>query len=153
MVSGDAAGDTYTNIEGLHGSRFADDLRGDGNNNGIYGNTGNDQIFGRGGDDKLNGAEGDDMINGQAGNDLLIGGVGADIFKFDIANAGDDVITDFQSGIDTIQLSAATGIISFAELETYVSKQDEDMRIDLEEGGSILILGANALESSDFLFA
>ena len=47
--TGEAAGDTYLNIEGLVGSAFSDNLRGDDNRNYIYGFGGNDTIFGRGG--------------------------------------------------------------------------------------------------------
>ena len=56
-----------------------------------------------GGDDTLNGGKGDDVLFGGAGNDTLIGGEGADQFVF-LANSnnGNDVITDFQAGVDKV---------------------------------------------------
>ena len=56
-----------------------------------------------GGDDTLNGDKGDDVLFGGAGNDTLTGGEGADQFVF-LANSnnGNDVITDFQAGVDKV---------------------------------------------------
>ena len=56
-----------------------------------------------GGDDTLNGGKGDDVLFGGAGNDTLTGGEGADQFVF-LANSnnGNDVITDFQAGVDKV---------------------------------------------------
>ena len=49
--TGDAAGDTYVNIEGLEGSNFNDDLRGNNSNNFLIGGIGADTLDGRGGAD------------------------------------------------------------------------------------------------------
>jgi Ca2+-binding RTX toxin-like protein len=49
--SGDAAGDTYSNMEGLVGSAFNDTLIGDNNNNNLRGNAGADVLDGGGGRD------------------------------------------------------------------------------------------------------
>ena len=76
--NGDAAGDTFTSIEGLQGSAFADSLRGDQNANILLGNDGNDTLFGRDGDDSLLGGAGGDNLYGEAGSDVLDGGTGAD---------------------------------------------------------------------------
>jgi Ca2+-binding RTX toxin-like protein len=90
--SGWAAGDTFTSIEGLAGSYFADDLRGGVEQNIIYG---------------LGGA---DFIIGLGGSDLLIGGAGQDLFHFvGIGDGGayGDVIQDFVSGNDRISVTGA----------------------------------------------
>ncbi|MBL4543940.1 MAG: hypothetical protein JKP97_19525, partial [Rhodobacteraceae bacterium] len=57
-----------------------------------------------GGNDTLRGGDGDDGVWGGIGNDLLTGGAGADRFVF---AAGDDAdtITDFEDGIDKLDLS------------------------------------------------
>ena len=60
--AGWAAGDTYSGIEGLVGSAFGDDLRGDANVNALYGQDGNDFLVGFGGGDYLNGGAGSDMF-------------------------------------------------------------------------------------------
>jgi Ca2+-binding RTX toxin-like protein len=68
-VGGDAEGDTYTNIENLAGSDYADAL---------VGNDGSNSLYGLDGDDFLDGKGSDDLMNGGAGNDTLKGGGGAD---------------------------------------------------------------------------
>jgi serralysin len=76
----DAQGDALINVQNLVGSTFGDTLTGDGNANTIFGG---------------------------GGNDVLAGGGGADLFVFTTAPdtvTNVDAITDFQVGIDTIQL-------------------------------------------------
>ncbi len=58
--TGDAAGDSYTAIEGLAGSAFADALTGDGGANSLYGLDGNDTLTGGAGTDFLDGGAGTD---------------------------------------------------------------------------------------------
>ena len=80
---GEAAGDAYVSIEGLGGSDFADDLRGDGARNGLYGGLGDDLLFGRGGADLLDGGPGADRLDGGGGRDRAVyrdaAGVTADL--------------------------------------------------------------------------
>ena len=87
-----AGKDTLTGFENLTGSDFADKLTGSAAKN------------------LLSGGDGNDIIYGGSGADTLIGGTGADIFVFKAISestlAGYDVITDFQSGLDRIDLSA-----------------------------------------------
>jgi len=56
------------------------------------------------GDDVLLGGPGDDDLTGGPGNDTLTGGTGADRFLYESIADGDDVITDFFDGADTIDL-------------------------------------------------
>lgn len=56
--TGDAAGDSYTLIQGLVGSNFDDTLIGDSNSNNIRGKDGNDFIQGGGGADTIDGGTG-----------------------------------------------------------------------------------------------
>ncbi len=113
------AQDTYGNndlIEGFNnikGTSLSDQLIGDDNNNIIYGNDGNDTIFGLGGNDTLIGGSGNDVLDGGLGDDTLTGDDGisndSDLFVFKgdinyISSFGNDVITDFQYGVDTARL-------------------------------------------------
>ena len=59
---------------------------------------------GGGGNDTLNGGAGDDVIHAGTGADRLTGGTGADTFVF-VADEGADRITDFELGVDRIDLS------------------------------------------------
>lgn len=61
--TGDAAGDTYTNIQNLTGSYFNDILTGNDGANILTGGAGNDLLEGREGADKLIGGDGSDTAN------------------------------------------------------------------------------------------
>ena len=79
----------------------------------LDGGDGNDILTGGAGTDWLIGGAGDDTVIGGGGNDLLTGGAGADTFRFGSradsyidTGVADDVISDFQTGIDRIDLIA-----------------------------------------------
>lgn len=76
----------------------------------IYGAraTGSNFIFGQ-----LEGGNGDDLIVGGTGNDLIRGGAGNDTFRF-LTDNGVDVITDFQSGVDRVEIDIE-GVTSLAD--------------------------------------
>jgi serralysin len=99
--TGDAAGDTYVSMERLCGSAFNDTLRGDNRANLLNGLAGNDMLNGRDGNDTLIGGNGADRLNG---------GGGTDTFVFEMtaqsAPASRDVIDDFASGVDRMDLRA-----------------------------------------------
>ena len=78
--------------------------------NQIVGGDGSDVLAGLGGADTLQGGLGDDRLRGGTGLDFLTGGGGADHFVFASASeigigSRGDVITDFETGIDVIDLS------------------------------------------------
>ncbi|MGL4637484.1 MAG: calcium-binding protein [Beijerinckiaceae bacterium] len=102
---GDAAGDTYSSIEGIIGSTFGDALTGDNNSNNIFGGEGDDAIFALGGNDFVQGEHGNDTLNGGAGNDTLDGGAGNDVLA---GGAGDDTFV-VDSNLDSIFELAGEG--------------------------------------------
>jgi Ca2+-binding RTX toxin-like protein len=74
--AGEAAGDTFTAIEGIRGSAFNDTLRG------------ND------GDNSITGGAGDDTLSGGAGDDTLDGGFAGDIDTLILSgNRADYIVT------------------------------------------------------------
>ncbi len=95
----------------LDGGRGDDLLIGGGGDDVLIGGFGKDRLEGGAGNDRLIGGEGDDVLIGGTGRDILTGGAGADVFVFrSIAEAGNtaatrDVITDFERGLDRIDLS------------------------------------------------
>lgn len=91
LISGNATNGvnqvTFSNIENLIGTIYADNITGNSSGNVLYGNNGNDIIYGDGGNDSLLGGDGndnsygglgDDSIYGDQGNDILDGGDGWD---------------------------------------------------------------------------
>lgn len=104
----------------IAGAAGGDRLLGEGGNDRINGGDDDDIISGGQGNDILRGDTGNDSISGDDGNDIIYGGLGKDALNggngFDrfVFAAGDskaggslrDVITDFVSGIDKIDLSA-----------------------------------------------
>jgi Ca2+-binding RTX toxin-like protein len=78
--TGDAAGDSYFQIQNLTGSQFADILYGDGSANVLSGLAGDDKLVGIGGADRLDGGAGSDTAGYDASSaagvraDLLLPG-------------------------------------------------------------------------------
>src|SRR5262249_48617259 len=98
---GDAAGDVLSNIEGLSGSAFADQLSGDGNANRLFGLAGIDVIQGR---------AGNDFLDGGAGNDSLDGGADTDTVDYSATTLG--VVVDLAAGTATGSESGSDTIIA-----------------------------------------
>lgn len=88
-TSGDAAGDSYANIERFFGSNFDDVVNGSAAIDVLFGLSGDDTINGEAGNDLLYGGVGVDTLNGGDDTDRLFGGVGADILNGD---DGDDLL-------------------------------------------------------------
>ena len=114
---------------------------------------------------------GADLINGGAGTDVLIGGNGADTFEFDLASdsptaGARDRITDFQRGIDKIDLSdmvAGTFTISIGgafsgtgpSVRTQIAGTSTlvfaDTDGDSNSDFTIVLTNASNLTASDFI--
>ena len=96
---GDGGSDTFTSIENLTGSGYADTLTGDGNANVLSGGAGADS---------LSGGDGSDTLIGGAGNDTLDGGNNTDTVDYSAdgaavtVNLSTGAATDGSSGTDTL---------------------------------------------------
>jgi serralysin len=95
------------------------------------GGGGNDIIIGNTASNKLSGGAGNDVISGGAGIDYVTGGAGSDTFVADIngstmpAKRGPlalDVITDFASGTDKIDLRAIDANLGVAGDQAFAFK-------------------------------
>jgi Ca2+-binding RTX toxin-like protein len=137
--TGDAAGDTYTTIENLTGSGFADTLTGDANAN------------------ILDGGAGDDILIGGAGADTLIGGLGSDTASYSnltnksvtaslatpASNLG-DAAGDTYSGIENLTGGAAADTLTGDGNDNVLSGLAGNDNLSGGDGNDVLIGGAGA---------
>ncbi|HET7716580.1 MAG TPA: hypothetical protein VFK86_13230, partial [Bauldia sp.] len=93
--------------DALNGRGGKDKIKGNGGNDSLDGGAGNDKLYGGEGDDDLKGGGGADRLEGGPGADILAGGAQRDTFVFKLPGEGIDTITDFASGVDRLQISAA----------------------------------------------
>ncbi|TLP46903.1 calcium-binding protein [Cohaesibacter sp. CAU 1516] len=122
---------------------------GNGLANSIVGNSGNNSLNGGGGSDTLSGGLGNDFFADNAGNDRFTGGGGADTFFFFGVNEN-DIITDFEDGIDTIRI--AIGVGSFDNV--IVTDQGADTLLSFATNTVLLqnFTDHTLIEASDFEF-
>lgn len=137
LFYGDANNDTLRGHDGddkLVGGNGKDLLQGGNDNDRLMGNDGRDNLQGGNGDDTLNGGTGQDRINGGRGEDRLVGGSGADVFVFR-GDSGEDVITDFDTGADVVNLQVvsqgAVGWYGDADVLDFVTYADGNAVLDL----------------------
>ena len=124
--TGDAAGDSYVDVENLTGSDHADQLIGDTNDNTIAGRAGRDRLVGRDGNDSLFGGGDNDRLEGGLGADVLNGGSGQDRVQYGLAAAA--VLVDLDNA--AVNTGEAAGD-SFASIENILgSKFDDTLRGD-----------------------
>ena len=137
----------------LEGGEGDDELDGGAGDDVLSGGAGNDTLKGSAGDDILAGHEGSDRLDGGTGDDSLDGGSGADVFVFAHGH-GNDVIYDFTSGSDRIDLTAFSEFRDFEDLT--ITSDDSGVTIDLTTygGGTILLDGLtmSQLNAQDFVF-
>ena len=96
----------------LYGQEDDDFLDGGAGNDTIHGGAGDDVLFGSDGNDTIYGGNGNDTINGGLGRDVLLGGSGSDVFTIQLDTIN-DVIIDFEDGLDLLQLA---GDLNFSDL-------------------------------------
>jgi Ca2+-binding RTX toxin-like protein len=136
----------------LVGGAGNDELDGDAGDDRLFGGLGHDDLDGGTGADSLSGGSGRDRLEGEAGNDWLMGGAGVDVVEFD-RNDGQDVIADFQNGIDKIELDD----FSQAQVQAVIRNSkmvDGDLVLTLSAGNTVTLEGMTKaqLGLSDFLF-
>jgi Ca2+-binding RTX toxin-like protein len=99
-----------TGLFNIVGNDLNNNLTGNAFANNLEGGAGNDTLNGAAGNDQLDGGAGNDVLIGGLGTDTLTGGSGADTFVFNLLSelglgANRDVITDFTTGVDKIDLT------------------------------------------------
>ncbi|MGM3225810.1 serralysin family metalloprotease [Dickeya zeae] len=121
------------------------------------GGSGNDILVGNSADNILQGGAGNDVLYGGAGADTLTGGAGRDTFVYgsgqDSTVSAYDWITDFQTGVDKIDLSAfrSEGQLSFVQDQFSGKGQEIILQWDAADSVTNLWLHEAGHSSVDFL--
>ncbi len=114
VSAGEAAGDSFSGVENLRGSAFADSLSGDALANTLWGGAGNDVLQGRG---------------------------GADNFVF--GRDGDaDRIIDFRDNVDTLVFQGFSTARTAAQALSFAKQVGTDVVFDFGLGDSLRVLNA-----------
>lgn len=168
-VDGGASEDTLSGGAGndnMFGGTGADRVFGGGDNDTIDGGLDDDFLSGGVGNDTIFGGGGDDTLTGDGGQDTLTGGPGSDIFVFDSVSdsphgASRDTITDFEAGVDQIDLSGLLAGLSFVggytgtagevRYNAGVGRLYVDIDGDMSSDFSINLLGNPALTATDLI--
>ncbi|SEP55659.1 calcium-binding protein [Thalassovita taeanensis] len=154
-ISGGSAADAIYGEGGndkLMGNEGNDTLDGGNNNDRLYGGANDDNLSGGQGNDQLWGGTGADTIDGGRGRDVMHGDAGADVFVF-AANSGTDTITDFEAGVDMLDLSAL-GLGGIGDVAITQFGADTLVSLDAGSGNTVTLLGVDALDLdiTDFSF-
>ncbi len=164
LIRGDSGGDSMgggsgndtlsggTGHDSLDGGSGHDRMFGGANDDTLEGTLGNDYLDGGSGDDNLSGGSHDDRLDGGTGQDTLSGGTGADIFVFGGVSDSPhgltrDVITDFEAGVDQIDLSGFSGTLTYIGGAGYSGSAGE-VRYNAAVGR--LYVDTNGDSASDF---
>ena len=136
------------------------------------GNTLANELMGNTGNNSISGEDGNDTILGGGGKDTLAGGSGSDTFRFtattDSSTAQNDIITDFVTRTDKIDLLAIDANTSVASDQafTYIGAASfsaagqlrlidnvlyGDVNGDKVADFQIALTGVTSLESTDFV--
>ena len=111
----------------------------------LTGGGGEDLLMGGAGADTLTAGAGADILADGAGSDRMTGGSGGDIFVM-AADGAMDTITDFEAGVDRIDLSAWMMLYDPAQLTfqststgAIISYRDEVLEIQSADGRSLTL--------------
>lgn len=138
----------------IFGGGGADILAGSVGKDKLFGQGGSDVLIGEGGNDRLVGGGGDDILIGGDGNDVMTGGSGADQFVFDTWFR-DDVITDFEDGVDQLDMRELfdVNVIALGDYFTELGTADDDQVLFSYGLNQIVIRGVDLadIDTSDFV--
>ena len=160
----------------IHGSEPADvldfsatdlirieQIEGRGGNDTLTGSVGADTLMGGAGNDVIEGGQGDDVLVGGIGKDLITGGAGADQFVFAVEDSRTggglrDVITDFTSGTDKLDLGALNITDFAAQFSIQTIGSGLIAYVDTDHDGidyadfALQLTGVSSLAAGDILF-
>ena len=148
-TGGEAEGDSFSGIEGVQGSNYADQITGDGLANTLYGYGGDDTLSGRGGNDLLSGGLGGDDLAGGNGVDYAVYTSAAAGVTLSLATGGTggEANGDEYSGIEGVQGSSFADQIAGDGLANTLYGNGGNDTLSGLDGNDTLVggLGADAL--------
>lgn len=135
---------TGEHIAGLAGD---DSIAGYGGADLLDGGPGNDRLMGGAGNDRLRGGMGDDRLAGDIGSDSMSGGDGRDAFILRKGETAGDVVLDFESGLDKLELRG------FGSGATLANAGADSWSVSHSGGTEVFkIAGLTGLASGDYAF-
>ncbi len=158
----------------IQGGNGDDEFHGEWGDDVIYARLGNDSVFGGDNFDFIDAGDGNDMVDGgngqdtirlglgddvyvdtaqggDLGRDTISGGAGADRFEYQ-AVISSDVIEDFETGLDRLQLTQSLwggGLSAAQVVSSYASVTGDGVLFDFGGDQSILLSGLNSLAGLD----
>ncbi len=140
-------------VETITAGWGASDLTGNEYAQTLQGNYFDTVLAGGGGNDTLIGGGGSDTLRGGTGDDVLIGGWGNDLFVFE-TKPGNDIILDFESGSDKIDLQAFG--ITMNQVNVVTGAEATLLYVDSNSDGSsdftITLSGVGVPDVGDYIF-
>ncbi|MBX2866527.1 hypothetical protein KTR10_01010 [Candidatus Kaiserbacteria bacterium] len=132
----------------VNGGNGRDELYGGSGTDTVIGGFGHDTLYGGAGDDLIKAGPGNDVLNGSLdGDDTLVGGDGDDTFVFNLANTGEDRITDFDVDGDALRF-VGEGLQSVSDVVNAATEVDGGVLITTP-GGEVFIDGLSLTDLSD----
>lgn len=160
-IDGGAGDDTVLGQNGydtVSGGLGDDSVLGNNGRDRLYGNAGEDTVLGGSGNDFMHGGPDNDTMMGGTGRDTIIGGFGDDVLTGDNGpdlfvfnpdvGTGDDTITDFEDGFDTILIAGST---EFSDLS--IDEIDGNTVVSWEGGSVTLTDVTGVIDENDFTFS
>ncbi len=110
----------------------------------IKGGTKADSLTGSTGDDSIIGNAGNDTLDGGNGNNTLTGGKGKDVFFY--RGLGNNIITDYIAGEDSIQLGTGVNLVSV----DFAENSDTDLKFEFNTAGSLTVKNAIKVKNGTY---
>jgi len=122
----------------------------------IVGSAGDDVLGSAAAGTEIDGRDGADIILDTAGGDRLSGGGGGDLFVF-APDGARDTVTDFQPGLDRLDLSPFEGIVDISQITVTPTATGATLRVAGEEivldTANGATIGAGALTTAELFNA
>lgn len=158
VAPGDLAGDIL--LGDMAGESGQDSMIGGGGADTLAGGVGDDRLRGEGGGDVLVGGQGSDTLwggddgatTGDNAADTLWGEAGVDRFVF-VSGFGVDLIADFETGVDKIELLSFSAFSTFSSLLSVatITAQSNGVVVSFGAAGTLQIVGPTTLSAGDFI--